>query len=282
MIATRAMELTIIAPPPTLAGLILHILVIDTDGGASTLPAGLATSLVFSARGGVLAEDGARRCPRCYFHRPSMLPRRGQFEGHTVSISVAFRPGMLRQAIGIDSGELAADMVPAEELVAPPLVRALYEGVDSANDRAAYVAQFQRFLLAALDPGRASGMGALFYAARQKMFMPLVDMAGLFGVGQRQLERRIRTTFGVSLRDLRRVARFGLTLPLIVGQGPARGDLTRIAHDAGYYDQAHMHREFVELCGHAPSELLQKIAGDDPAYWVYRLGEEDFRKLFIP
>ncbi len=276
------MELTIVAPPPSLAGLLQHILVIETDGGASSLPAGLAASLVLSARGGVVTEDGARRCPRCYFHRPGMLPRHGQFDADTVSISVAFRAGMLRQAIGIDAGELDADMVPAEQLVAPALVQALLDGIDAASDRAAYVAQFQRFLLAALDPGRASGMGALFYAARQKMFMPLVDMAGLFGVGQRQLERRIRTIFGVSLRDLRRLARFGLTLPMIVGEGPARGDLTRIAQDAGYYDQAHMHREFVELCGHAPTELLQKIASGDPAYWLYRLGEDDFRKLFLP
>ena len=104
----------------------------------------------------------------------------------------------------------------------------------------------------------------------------------LFGIGERQLERRMREAFGVNLRDARRVVRFGWSLLHIIGMPVGWGDLTRIAHDSGYYDQAHMHKEYLDLAGISPIALLQKIASNDPAYWLYRLSEQDTKKLFLP
>ncbi len=92
----------------------------------------------------------------------------------------------------------------------------------------------------------------------------------------------MRQSFGVSLRDLRRMTRFGHALARMVSGPLARGDLTRIAHDFGFYDQAHMDREFVDFAGMAPTRLLGATAGEDPAYWVYRFDRRDFGRLFLP
>jgi AraC-like DNA-binding protein len=154
--------------------------------------------------------------------------------------------------------------------------------MDVERPAADYVQMFQEFLLATLDLSQKQHIGEAFLAAHQKMFFPLIDLAAFFGIGQRQLERRVQTAFGVSLRDVRRITRFGLCLQRIIGHPVGWGDLTRIAQESGYYDQAHMHREFYELAGIAPVQLLQKIAGDDPAYWMYRMRREDFKNLFIP
>jgi hypothetical protein len=54
-----------------------------------------------------------------------------------------------------------------------------------------------------------------FMAARQKLFFPVVALSPHFGIGQRHLERRVLETFGVSLRDIRWVARVGMSLPPI-------------------------------------------------------------------
>ena len=57
--------------------------------------------------------------------------------------------------------------------------------------------------------------------------------------------------------------------------------LAALAHDAGYFDQPHMVRDFRELAGLAPAQLLARAAGSDPAYWVYRIAPDDFDKLFF-
>jgi AraC-like DNA-binding protein len=58
--------------------------------------------------------------------------------------------------------------------------------------------------------------------------------------------------------------------------------LTRLAHESGYYDQPHMHREFVELAGISPAQLIQRISSQDPGYWVYRINPEQAHRLFMP
>ncbi len=121
-----------------------------------------------------------------------------------------------------------------------------------------------------------------FFEANQKIFFPLIDLAIYFGVGQRQLERRVRDVFGVPLRDIRRLARWGLCLERLVNAQVEWGDLTRIAHESGYFDQAHMTREFVELAGLAPLPLLKKVAEKDPAWWAYQIKGQDYKNLFLP
>jgi AraC-like DNA-binding protein len=173
-------------------------------------------------------------------------------------------------------------VLPMHEVSDPIRVSKLLLAMDERRSSNEYAELFQDFLLEILDHKKKAGMGAAFLAAHQKMFFPLIDLSLHFGIGERQLERRVREAFGVNLRDTRRIARFGFSLLRIIGHSISWGDLTRIAHDSGYYDQAHMHREYVELAGISPTALLQKIASKDPAYWMYRLSQIDAKNLFLP
>jgi AraC-like DNA-binding protein len=142
---------------------------------------------------------------------------------------------------------------------------------------------FQHFLLSSFrSTGRRRSLAENFMQAHAKMFFPLMELASYFGLGQRQLERRVHEIFGVPLRDVRRLARWGLCLQRLVNSEVRHGDLTRIAQDSGYFDQAHMTREFVEFSGMAPLPLLKGRAGNDPAYWAYRIRGKDYHNLFIP
>jgi AraC-like DNA-binding protein len=158
----------------------------------------------------------------------------------------------------------------------------LLDEVDSARHIAEAADAVQRFLLARLGEWPRNAFGPAMLQARDQLFRPVRDIAAHFGLGERQLERRVRQSFGVSLRDLRRMTRFGHALARMVSGPLARGDLTRIAHDFGFYDQAHMDREFVDFAGMAPTRLLGATAGEDPAYWVYRFDRRDFGRLFLP
>ena len=125
-------------------------------------------------------------------------------------------------------------------------------------------------------------LGTTLAAEYRKLFSPAIDIAAEFNISERQLERKVRDAFGLPLRDMRRIVRFGLTLPKLLDPSVAWGDLTGIAQECGYFDQAHMHRDFTELSGLAPTELVRKIRSDDPAYWMYRIPQPDFNRLYIP
>ncbi len=279
------MQLQVFPPHPKLAHLLMHIMVLELDGCESHMCAALSPAFMLLIRGSVdvIEDDGSlSRYPRFTLRGPRMTPTRWIAAPGTLLMTVCFRPGMLQKGLGLSvEGLTSRELMPAE-IVGASRVDQLLRAMDEERTVVEYVQAFQDFLLDTLDLTRKPHIGEAFLAAHQKMFFPLVDLAAYFGIGQRQLERRVLQAFGVSLRDMRRITRFGLCLPRIIGQPVGWGDLTRIAQESGYYDQAHMHREFVELAGIGPVQLLQKIAGNDPAYWVYRMSETDFKNLFLP
>jgi AraC-like DNA-binding protein len=277
------MQYQLFPPHPTLSKLIMHVLVWESDGGQFHSPAGLVLSFVLYVRGGVQVEqaDGSLLTyPRFYLRGPFTGPTRVHILPGTLTIAVCLRPGLLRQATGLLPENLLSTALAMYELADPARVDNLLRAMDEQRSHSDYVALFQDFLLDVLDHQKKPGIGASFVASHQKMFLPLVDLALHFGLGERQIERRVRETFGVNLRDGRRIGRFALSLLRIIGNPVSWGDLTAVAHESGYFDQAHMHREFIEFTGFAPITLVQKIASEDPAFWVYRFSREEAKKLF--
>ena len=275
----------IIPPHPQLASVLLHLMVMDVNGRESHLPAGLSPYFILFVRGsgGTIETDGSRRHhPRFCLSGPFMTPRHAFSEPGTLAIMVMLRPGVLQETMGLAVTDLMNRYVAMEEIAGEEKVAAFFKLLDEASSVAEYVGLFQDFLLSTLTLNGRKGYGKMFIAAHQKIFFPMLDLVTHFKVGERQLERRVRAAFGMSLRDIRRLVRFGLTLPLLSERHLAWGDLTHVAQEAGYYDQAHMHREFVEFSGFPPAQLLQKIAGDDPAFWPYRIPQDDFKTLFLP
>lgn len=79
---------------------------------------------------------------------------------------------------------------------------------------------------------------------------PAVAMvARTLGLGERQLERRFQAATGLAPVVYRRVRRFRRVLDLL---GNTNGSLVEVAAAAGYFDQAHMTREFNRFAGLSP------------------------------
>jgi AraC-like DNA-binding protein len=73
------------------------------------------------------------------------------------------------------------------------------------------------------------------------------------GMSARQLRRLFLEQIGLTPKHLSRVIRFRESVSRL-GK-TQRGDLTHVALDCGYYDQAHFINEFRELSGYRPTEF---------------------------
>ncbi|MFZ6768122.1 helix-turn-helix domain-containing protein [Undibacterium sp. Di26W] len=269
---------------PKLVTLLMHVLVVELDDCKASLPATLCPAIMLFVRGGghiENADQSRTESPRFFLRGPTMTPTHVHYPANTLALSVCLRPGMLHQATGLNANHIADGYITMDRLVGKEKLSAFFRSLDSEIEISRIVSLFQDFLLDILDHQKKGSVGAAFLAAHKKIFFPLLDLSAYFGIGQRQLERRVRDAFGVTLRDVRRIVRFGQSLPALIKPDVAWGDLTQIAQDTGYYDQAHMHREYLELAGIAPAQLRQKINSQDPAYWIYRIATQDFYDLFL-
>lgn len=263
----------------------MHIMVLELDGCETHVPPAWSPMLVLYVRGrGALIEsDGSHRpLPRFFLSGAASRARHSVYAPRTQALTVMLRPGVVRAALGVGADEVANANIAMDELTDSERVDCFLVEFDALPSLDAQLASFQDFLLATFKPAATSPVVQAFVAARRRLFQPLVELALQFGIAERTLERRVRGHFGVPLRELRRIMRFGLALRELGERETEWGDLTRLAQDAGYYDQAHMHREFVEFSGLGPLQLIRKIDSDDPAYWVYRIGDKDFDNLFLP
>jgi transcriptional regulator GlxA family with amidase domain len=78
------------------------------------------------------------------------------------------------------------------------------------------------------------------------------------GTTARTLERRVRHATGLSPRALRAVLRFRRVFRRL-DRSPA-GSWARVAVESGYYDQAHMIREFRRFAGASPGRFFGREA----------------------
>lgn len=87
--------------------------------------------------------------------------------------------------------------------------------------------------------------------------VPIGDLADGIGWSRRHLIARFRRETGLAPKTMARIIRFSRLLDLIAAaDGPIRWD--RLAAECGYYDQAHLNRDFREFAGTTPSDYLTR------------------------
>jgi transcriptional regulator GlxA family with amidase domain len=85
----------------------------------------------------------------------------------------------------------------------------------------------------------------------------VAEVAARLGVQARQLERRFKLRVGLSPKYFARIRRFQRVFPEVEGAG-----WVEAAAACGYYDQAHLIRDFRAFAGEPPAAL---VAGDQLA-----------------
>lgn len=184
--------------------------------------------------------------------RPEMI----EHDGDEYGVQLALTPAGARHLLGLPAGELRATVVDLADLLGPDVA-------EIAERMALAPAWPDRF--AVLDDvlsRRANQETAvddrLAWAWRRIVgsggTARIGDVAADAGWSRRHLGGRFFREYGLTPKDAARVARFHRSRRLV--QRPGRPRLAAVAAACGFYDQAHLAREWNDLAGCPPSQWL--------------------------
>ena len=174
--------------------------------------------------------------------------------GSTDIVGIRFRTAAASSLLRVPLGELTDHVVSLTD-AARPLADALYASASKYDSPEARVAALSetliRFVRHGVDPLAGAAVRAL-----DATDPPRIDsLARTLGVSARTLERRLTAHAGLPPSMLRRVIRFRRTFSVLDNASP--GTWAKIAIGAGFFDQAHLIRDFRQFAGAAPSDFFR-------------------------
>jgi AraC-like DNA-binding protein len=189
-------------------------------------------------------------------------------DGSQSGIQLALRPLGARALLGLPAGELASVDTDAADVLGPVAVE-MQERVRAAATWAGRFAVLDELLLRQIRDDQASpevGQAwRVLLASGGRAAVP--ELAREAGWSARRLHTRFRTEIGLAPKEAARVVRFYRARRLLQRRVQAAGkpELAALAAACGYYDQAHLAREFRALAGCPPSRWLAEELPGYPA-----------------
>lgn len=179
--------------------------------------------------------------------------------GAQSGIQLQMSPLAARPLVGLPAGELASVNVAAEDVLGP-LARQVCERVQAAVGWPARFAVLDRLLGNALNADRtapAEVTQAWSMLLRSGGTAPVFEVARHVGWSERHLSARFAREIGLRPKTAARVIRFHRArraLQRNVGSG--RPDIAGVAAECGYFDQAHLSRDWQQFTGLAPTAWI--------------------------
>ena len=186
-------------------------------------------------------------------------------EGWSGVAAIRLKPAGARAVLGFAASEVAGRFVELDAVF--PSARALIDRLASAHDDEARIVTLEAWLRRVVRRSPRPEVDAAVAAiVRSSGRAPIDRVAARSGLGVRQLERHFDEDVGLGPKTFARIVRLQAALQRI-RQGRSLSD---VALACGYYDQAHMARDFREL------------AAMSPAVWRAHAGELAPLFLFNP
>jgi AraC-like DNA-binding protein len=196
--------------------------------------------------------------------RPAMITHEGSQSGVQLTLS----PLAARSLLGVPAGAICSLDLPAETLFGSFVVE-LQTRLREAETWSQRFAVLDRLLcrriatLAATGSGRRPEPASEVVRAWQLVRathgkVSVAQLAADVGWGSRHFGQRFAAELGLSPKAAARVIRFDRARWVIRGRvGAGRtAELAEVAADCGYFDQAHLAREFRSLAGCSPSRWI--------------------------
>jgi len=199
------------------------------------------------------------RCPapvRSFVAAPHSRYAIVDSDGEQHGVELRLTPLGTHMLLGVPMHELADRVVPVEDV----LGREGAELPERLHDLETWPQRFavlDRLLVRRLDEARAPGAGvqyAWWRLVQTHGGASVEALAEEVGWSRRHLFARFREHTGLPPKVFARILRFQRAATLMAD--PAGPSLCEIALDCGYYDQAHLNRDFRAFAGRTPTELM--------------------------
>jgi AraC-like DNA-binding protein len=220
----------------------------------------LWTSVVPSGEQTLVLPDACtdliwRRGAGAFVAGPDTGPAPAVLPAGTVLVGVRFRPGAGGPALGIPLAELRDQRVDLADVLAP-LAQQLPGQLSPGAALGRLIDMTTRMASEGPPDRLVSRAARLLATSRDRTDALARDL----GVSERQFRRRCLDTVGYGPKTLHRILRFRRFVSRI-DAADGRVDLSQVAAEAGYADQAHLTRESVRLAGLPPAALAHARRG---------------------
>lgn len=240
---------------------------VEMSAGAPVVRQQLPTTRIplivnFGARWRVADQDGDGDLADSFvagLHRHSVFV---SASGPASCVQIDLTPLGAHALLGWPMHELADQVVGLDDLL-PSAQRGLAEQIEDAGPWEERFALLDRALarrLATSKPPSREVVWAWSVLERSHGRVPIATLADRLGRSRRHLVARFREQVGLPPKTAARIFRFNRALRLL-RELPARG-LAELAFECGYYDQAHLNRDFRAFAGTSPGELARRLAPD--------------------
>lgn len=251
------------AAPPRLLSLLRYLHVEIGASGPVLLPSIAFPSMCVIVSGGVrLGGPDGVLVTEAFVRGPNLRPIRLDWMPGTSLVVAVMRVGRLGRVLDTPVSELANRTIPLEFLIDCGSVHQLTDAVRVGYTVPQWIEAIGEWLLQRVQSESQNRVAPLCLPV-SALGEPAEVLAEYTNLSLRQFERRFLASYGVSLRDTRRLMRHTLAMATLMRSPPGRGQLTAVAHQAGYYDQAHMVRDFADMANMTPSALIRAIHGEE-------------------
>lgn len=189
-------------------------------------------------------------------HRPAYIWQKGAEEGLQLAVHPLAAPALF----GVPASELRSLVTDGIDLLGPPVAR-LRERLGDTGSwsmRFAVLEDYLRGRATAAPPRhqpRPEVVAAWTWLARHRGTGSMAGLAAYVGLSSRQLGTLFSREVGASPKQVSRLMRFHVAQQqvrqAVVGGQPL--DLTGIAARTGFYDSAHLVRDFRQYAGLSPT-----------------------------
>jgi AraC-like DNA-binding protein len=176
--------------------------------------------------------------------------------GTTDLLGIRFRTGGAFPALRVPLEEITGSILPLGQ-ISSALDRALATRICDAPSSSARIAAAEQALLGCIRSSRDddhivhAAVGAI---AKQHGVISISRLARALSVNSRKLERNFLERVGLGPKRLCRILRFQRVLQAV--ERFNTGEWAAVAVECGYYDQAHLIRDFRDFSGLTPAALF--------------------------